>query len=165
MARVCVPITESGEIDGHWGRAPRVAIADVEGGVVKSWQEFEVGWGDLHETDTEGGHHARIARFLGEHEAEIRSGAGDGAGHGPDAREDGHRGACRRQRRRPGGGRGLLAVRAGAAETSGHCLGFAHDAQHVRAGQPGQVAIVPAALDELGKQVRVAGDIFQADGW
>ncbi len=80
MARVCVPITESGEIDGHWGRAPRVAIADVEGGVVKSWQEFEVGWGDLHETDTEGGHHARIARFLGEHEVESVVAQGMGPG-------------------------------------------------------------------------------------
>jgi predicted Fe-Mo cluster-binding NifX family protein len=80
MARVCVPITESGEIDGHWGRAPRVAIADVEGGVVKSWQEFEVGWGDLHETDTEGGHHARIARFLRDHEVDSVVAQGMGPG-------------------------------------------------------------------------------------
>jgi predicted Fe-Mo cluster-binding NifX family protein len=64
---ICVPVTDDGQIDPSWGRASRVAIADVEAGSLADWQEFDVGWGDLHDTGTEGGHHARVARFLMEH--------------------------------------------------------------------------------------------------
>ena len=67
---VCVPVTREGVLDPRWGRADRVAVATVgEGGVV-DWQEFDVGWGSLHDTGTEGAHHARIATFLREHEVE-----------------------------------------------------------------------------------------------
>lgn len=66
---VCVPTTEDGQI-GSWGRAGRVAVARVEGGRIEDWQEFPVGWDRLHDEGTEGGHHARIARFLIEHRAE-----------------------------------------------------------------------------------------------
>lgn len=64
--KVCVPITSDGTVDPRWGRAQRVAVADVEAGEVRDWQEFDVGWGDLHDTGGEGAHHARIARFLRE---------------------------------------------------------------------------------------------------
>jgi predicted Fe-Mo cluster-binding NifX family protein len=63
---VCVPVMSDGQIDPRWGRAARVAILDVEDGAVASWREFDVGWDDLHDLDTEGGHHARVARFLRE---------------------------------------------------------------------------------------------------
>ena len=63
---VCVPVTGDGQIDPRWGRAARVAIADVEGGTLASWREIDVAWDDLHEQSTEGGHHARVARFLRE---------------------------------------------------------------------------------------------------
>lgn len=64
---VCVPVTPAGEIDPRWGRAARVAVADVRDGALASWEEFEVGWDALHDTGSEGGHHARVARFLKEH--------------------------------------------------------------------------------------------------
>jgi predicted Fe-Mo cluster-binding NifX family protein len=64
---VCIPVTVDGQVAGGWGRANRVAVATVVGGTIASWQEFEVGWDSLHDRDTEGGHHARIARFLAEH--------------------------------------------------------------------------------------------------
>lgn len=64
---VCIPVTVDGQVAGGWGRASRVAVATVVGGTIASWQEFEVGWDSLHDRDTEGGHHARIARFLAEH--------------------------------------------------------------------------------------------------
>ena len=68
MTTVCVPVTGGGLVCGYWGRAERVAVADVVDGQVTDWQEFEVGWGVLHDEGTEGAHHARVARFLREHQ-------------------------------------------------------------------------------------------------
>jgi predicted Fe-Mo cluster-binding NifX family protein len=62
--RVCVPITTEGQVDPRWGRADRVAVADVVEGEIAGWQEFTVAWGTLHDEGTEGAHHARVARFL-----------------------------------------------------------------------------------------------------
>ena len=67
---ICVPVTAEGVIDPRWGRADRVAIAETAGGEIAGWQEFDVGWGTLHDEGTEGSHHARIARFLQEHRVE-----------------------------------------------------------------------------------------------
>ena len=64
--RVCVPITADGLVEPRWGRADRVAVADVTDGEIHDWQEFAVGWGTLHDQGTEGAHHARVARFLRE---------------------------------------------------------------------------------------------------
>ncbi|MGA9774353.1 MAG: NifB/NifX family molybdenum-iron cluster-binding protein [Candidatus Dormiibacterota bacterium] len=64
---VCVPVTAEGEVDPTWGRAERLAIAVVEGGGISKWEEHQVGWGELHDLSGEGGHHARVARFLLDH--------------------------------------------------------------------------------------------------
>jgi predicted Fe-Mo cluster-binding NifX family protein len=64
---VCIPVTVEGQVGGGWGRADRVAVADVRDGSIASWEEFEVGWGRLHDEEAEGSHHARIARFLTDH--------------------------------------------------------------------------------------------------
>jgi predicted Fe-Mo cluster-binding NifX family protein len=37
---------------------------------VTGWQEFEVRWGDRHGGESEGAHHARVARFLRAHRVE-----------------------------------------------------------------------------------------------
>ena len=68
---VCVPVTITGEIDPRWGRARRVAIADVRDGAIAAWEEVDVGWDTLHDEGTEGGHHARVARFLHDHRVEV----------------------------------------------------------------------------------------------
>jgi predicted Fe-Mo cluster-binding NifX family protein len=62
--KVCVPITADRQVDPRWGRADRVALAEVADGEICDWQEHAVGWGTLHDQGTEGAHHARIARFL-----------------------------------------------------------------------------------------------------
>lgn len=67
---VCVPVDPDGSVGHSWGRAPRVAVARVESRNIADWQEFEVRWDALHDEGTEGGHHARIARFLQEHGVE-----------------------------------------------------------------------------------------------
>lgn len=67
---VCVPVTRGGLVDPRWGRADRVAIAEVTVNGVGDWQEFDVGWGTLHDEGTEGSHHARVARFLLAHYVE-----------------------------------------------------------------------------------------------
>lgn len=66
--RVCVPVTADGNVDPRWGRAERVAVADVTDAEIRDWQEFTVGWGTLHDEGTEGAHHARVARFLRENQ-------------------------------------------------------------------------------------------------
>ncbi len=64
---VCVAVTPDGLVDPRWGRAERVAVADLNGDAIDGWQEFDVGWGRLHDAGPEGQHHARVARFLHEH--------------------------------------------------------------------------------------------------
>jgi predicted Fe-Mo cluster-binding NifX family protein len=68
---VCVPVTATGEVDPRWGRAERVALAQLEGGRITGWQEVAVAWDALHDVGTEGGHHARVARFLRDHGVEV----------------------------------------------------------------------------------------------
>ena len=68
--RVCVPVSADGQVDPRWGRAERVAVADVTAGEIRGWQEFTVGWGPLHDQGTEGAHHARVARFLRENQVQ-----------------------------------------------------------------------------------------------
>lgn len=68
----CVPVTRDGlAMDPRWGKAGSVAVARVEGGRIASWEVFPVGWDALHDAGTEGGHHARIARFLMEHHVQV----------------------------------------------------------------------------------------------
>lgn len=68
---LCVPVTADGLVDPRWGRADRVAVADVRGNVFARWEEFDVGWGRLHDAGPEGQHHARISRFLQEHDVQV----------------------------------------------------------------------------------------------
>jgi predicted Fe-Mo cluster-binding NifX family protein len=67
---VCTPVTTEGMIDPRWGRADWIAVADVVGGEIASWQEFEVSWSRLHDEGTPGSHHARVVTFLREHQVE-----------------------------------------------------------------------------------------------
>jgi predicted Fe-Mo cluster-binding NifX family protein len=68
--KVCVPVSADGQVDLRFGRADRVAIADVADSKIRDWQEFSVGWDALHDQGTEGSHHARVARFLRENEVQ-----------------------------------------------------------------------------------------------
>jgi predicted Fe-Mo cluster-binding NifX family protein len=62
---VCVPVTESGEVDPRWGKAARVGLARVGAqGEIVDFSVVDVGWDRLHDEGSEGSHHARIARFL-----------------------------------------------------------------------------------------------------
>jgi len=65
---VCLPVTADGQIGHSWGRAERVAIADVGGSGISRWDEFEVGWDQTHDAPDHDQHHARIARFLTDHQ-------------------------------------------------------------------------------------------------
>lgn len=67
---VAIPVHADGTLDPRWGRAQRVAIADVRDGEVVDWTDHEVGWGEAHDQGPEGSHHARIARFLRDHHVE-----------------------------------------------------------------------------------------------
>ena len=39
---VCIPVTDDGMVDPRWGKADRVAVAEVAGGSIVSWLEIEV---------------------------------------------------------------------------------------------------------------------------
>jgi predicted Fe-Mo cluster-binding NifX family protein len=68
----CVPVTADGrQLDPRWGKAAYVAVARVEGGAIAAWEIVPVGWDALHDVGTEGGHHARVARFLLEHHVQV----------------------------------------------------------------------------------------------
>ena len=71
--RVCIPVTPDGQVGGGFGRAPQVAIATVEDGAVMVWDEVPVAWDVLHDTTTEGGDHACVARFLMDHAVELET--------------------------------------------------------------------------------------------
>ena len=65
---VVIPILPDGVVGSGWGKASRVAVAVVEDGAIAQWQEHEVGWDRLHDEGGEGAHHARIVRFVREHQ-------------------------------------------------------------------------------------------------
>ncbi|MCL2316726.1 MAG: hypothetical protein FWC46_06545 [Actinomycetia bacterium] len=61
------------EVGGGLGRAATMAVAAVEDGAIASWTTVDVGWDASHDqidagVASEGGHHARIVRFMREHE-------------------------------------------------------------------------------------------------
>ncbi|HQU26083.1 MAG TPA: NifB/NifX family molybdenum-iron cluster-binding protein [Acidimicrobiales bacterium] len=64
---VCVPVLPDGTVDPRWGRADRLAVADVEDGRVRSWEEHQVDWSVRHDEGSAARHHARVARFLLDH--------------------------------------------------------------------------------------------------
>ncbi len=65
---VCLPVTADGQLGHSWGRADRVAIAEVGDSGVSRWEEFEVGWDRMHDVGEHGEHHDRIAKFLTDHD-------------------------------------------------------------------------------------------------
>jgi predicted Fe-Mo cluster-binding NifX family protein len=48
-----------------------VAITEVTGSGIQAWREYDVMWDALHDAGTEGSHHARVARFLQEHQVQM----------------------------------------------------------------------------------------------
>jgi len=68
--RVCIPVTDAGSVDPRWGRADRVAIAEIAEGGVADWEEFDVQWSTQHDAGSDASHHARVARFLRDHGVE-----------------------------------------------------------------------------------------------
>lgn len=68
---VLVNVTPDGQVGGGWGRAPRIAVAEVEGGAVTAWAEHDVAWDRRHDEGGEGAHHARVVRFVREHGAQV----------------------------------------------------------------------------------------------
>ena len=77
---VCIPVTDDGMVDPRWGKADRVAVVEVVGGAIVSWQEIEVSWSRLHDEGTPGSHHGRVVTFLREHQidAVVANHMGDG---------------------------------------------------------------------------------------
>lgn len=66
---VMIPVRPDGSVEPRFGKAPMVAVAQVDNdGHVTDWHTFKVEWDRLHDEGTEGSHHARIVRFLREHD-------------------------------------------------------------------------------------------------
>ena len=77
---ICAPVTTEGMVDPRWGRADRVAVANLVDGELVTWREVEVSWSRLHDEGTPGSHHARVVRFLREEQVEavVAGHIGDG---------------------------------------------------------------------------------------
>ena len=71
MTTVCVTVDDEQRVGGGWGRARRVALADVVDGAVVGWHEEDVRWDESHDDEGEGKHHARIVRFLRDNGVEV----------------------------------------------------------------------------------------------
>lgn len=69
--KVALAVDESGNVGHSWGKAQRVAVADVVDGAIARWEEFDVGWDVAHDAGTHGAHHARVVRFLKEHDVTV----------------------------------------------------------------------------------------------
>lgn len=67
---LCVPVTADDVVDPRWGRADRIAVAEVLDGQITTWQEIEVSWSRLHDEGSPARHHARVARFLKDHQVQ-----------------------------------------------------------------------------------------------
>ncbi|MSS45661.1 dinitrogenase iron-molybdenum cofactor [Cutibacterium sp. WCA-380-WT-3A] len=66
---VMIPVRQDGSVEPRFGKAPMVAVAQVDSNShITAWQTFHVEWDRLHDEGTEGSHHARIVRFLREHD-------------------------------------------------------------------------------------------------
>ena len=76
---VCVALRPDGSAGQGFGRAPRVALAQVIDGTIDTWTEHDVRWDAAHDEGTEGSHHARIVRFLREHGVDAVAAGGMGA--------------------------------------------------------------------------------------
>ena len=68
---VLVNVTPDGQVGGGWGKAPRIAVAEVTDGAVTTWTEHDVEWDRLHDEGEHGSHHARIVRFVRENAGEV----------------------------------------------------------------------------------------------
>jgi len=64
---VCLPVTADGQIGQSWGRAERVAVAELGESGISRWDEFEVRWDQTHDLPDHNQHHERIASFLVDH--------------------------------------------------------------------------------------------------
>ncbi|MDN6657974.1 MAG: dinitrogenase iron-molybdenum cofactor [Acidipropionibacterium jensenii] len=64
-----IPVRPDGSVEPRFGKAPMVGVAQVDAdGTIHQWTSYRVDWDRLHDTGSEGSHHARIVTFLREHE-------------------------------------------------------------------------------------------------
>lgn len=69
---VAVPVGPDGVTVGPtWGKADRVALAVLAGQQLLDWEVKDVGWAASHDAGTHGAHHARVVRFLREHQVGV----------------------------------------------------------------------------------------------
>ncbi|MHB0927903.1 MAG: NifB/NifX family molybdenum-iron cluster-binding protein [Candidatus Nanopelagicales bacterium] len=67
---VAATISPDGSIGGGLGKAHWMAIASVVDGAITDWRVEEVRWDELHDEGGEGSHHARIVRFMRDHQVQ-----------------------------------------------------------------------------------------------
>lgn len=64
---VCIPVDHD-RVGPSWGKAPQVAIATVVDGAITAWETHVVDWHISHDAGTHGSHHARVVKFLLDHD-------------------------------------------------------------------------------------------------
>ncbi len=71
MTVIAVPVDPDGSVGHSWGKAEVVAVVTVSDGHVERWVTHEVGWDLAHDSGTHGSHHARVIRFLRDHDVQV----------------------------------------------------------------------------------------------
>lgn len=64
---IAIPITVDGAVFERLAKAPLVATCVLRDGEVVDWTEHAVGWDQTYGVDVMGNHHARVMRFMQEH--------------------------------------------------------------------------------------------------
>lgn len=67
---VAMSVTDDGRVGHTWGKARQVAVAEADGQGINSWTVHEVRWDVAHDEGTHGAHHARVVKFLREHQVD-----------------------------------------------------------------------------------------------
>lgn len=67
---VMLPVNADGTVELRFGRAHFVAVAEFDGDQLTNWTVDEVNWDVLHDEGTHGHHHARMVRYIKEHNVE-----------------------------------------------------------------------------------------------
>lgn len=65
---IAIPVTADGAVFSRLGKAPIIATCDMRDGEISGWTEHAVGWDQTYGVDVMGAHHARVMRFVQDHE-------------------------------------------------------------------------------------------------
>jgi predicted Fe-Mo cluster-binding NifX family protein len=65
---IAIPVTTDGAVFERLAKAPVAVTCVLRDGQIVDWTEHAVGWDQTYGVDVMGNHHARVMRFMQEHD-------------------------------------------------------------------------------------------------